>query len=708
MQIFLYFTVYYNHNCHRFFSHPMKKISLFFLSLLIWQSNTVFALDVSQYNLNSTDDLSYIYGDNPGAQFGSSVVSADINGDNIDDLIVGAPFSSTSLSEWNGQVGVYFGNSEKKTTIEPDLNFFGEYSGDQFGTSLAVGDFNGDKMDDLAIGAFNAYEDGIRPGKVYIVFGKKDWERFSYDFSSVKPDVLFVGAKDNDNFGLEIEFFDINLDGKMDLLAGAPNFSDTEKENVGAVYVFDGGERYRQGNAFNVGENFFDSVFFGQNSDEKFGSKIGYGSFFPNGRKTIAIGAYKANEGKGKVYLYDVTDFRSSYHVFDSFVEGNKNNEWFGFDFASNDVNKDSFDDLIVTSFPYNDKNIKGKVSIFWGGKNAFESTDIVLDSQTVLPNSIVFGSKTLVSDFNKDGNLDILVGAPSINVSDTEFEGNLFIFYGNGKDFSRGVKIVGDALNDWFAYSFAILDFNKDKTNDLAVSARYSDNLNGINIGKIYLLWGYADMFQKENIDSAEKGDLVIRGQAVKQVVERFGIKEKEEAYIENCLAYVDYCFFNFSTMSSFDGISFDPVLRLYPDIDVTSPYYESVNIATMLDIVHGYLEAPESPFLPESNVSRIQALKIVLGASGLVEFKYKFELADVLGSVEAIVSQKSSYKDVSPLIPSMWWYPRYTNFAYENGISGKTEFFRPDEPITESEFNDLIQKTLEFVNKRDEEIKS
>ena len=127
---------------------------------------------------NSEENVFGIYGQSPGEQFGASLKIGDINGDNIDDMIVGAPFSSTALNEWNGKVSVFFGG-KNSTSQNPDLNFFGQHSGDQFGLTSEVGDINEDGIDDLIIGAYNAFNDDLRTGKVYIFLGRKNWEQKS-------------------------------------------------------------------------------------------------------------------------------------------------------------------------------------------------------------------------------------------------------------------------------------------------------------------------------------------------------------------------------------------------------------------------------------------------------------------------------------------------------------------------------------------------
>ena len=203
-------------------------------------------------------------------------------------------------------------------------------------------------------------------------------------------------------------------------------------------------------------------------------------------------------------------------------------------------------------------------------------------------------------------------------------------------------------------------------------------------------------------------EGDFVNRGELVHTIIKALDIKKTREAYINDCYNFIDFCLFNFMAMSSYNDISLNSPLRLFPDVDVNHVYYEDINLATMLGIINGYMGEENSPFHPEINVTRIQALKIILAAAELVPFKYRFELLDELGSEEALTSQKTPYEDIDTKVSSMWWYPRYVNFAYENGIINDQDYLRPNDNITSSELNIWVAKTLEYLNRSNEKIES
>jgi hypothetical protein len=100
-----------------------------------------------------------------GAGFGYSLETLDVNGDGLDDLIVGAPFTDND-GQGGGAVYIYI-NTNKGLDSSRYLKLEGPTKESQFGLSLArLGDLNKDGFEDFAVGA--PYE-GL--GVVYIFLG---------------------------------------------------------------------------------------------------------------------------------------------------------------------------------------------------------------------------------------------------------------------------------------------------------------------------------------------------------------------------------------------------------------------------------------------------------------------------------------------------------------------------------------------------------
>src|SRR5690606_37927033 len=138
-------------------------------------------------DLSPTDGF-IIQGDVAGDQLGYSVSSAgDVNGDGIDDIIVGARQGDDGGSN-AGEAYVIFGKAGggwgttvggrqvlDLTNLSPADGFIiqGDAASDQLGINVSyAGDINGDGIDDIIVGATGGDDGGSNAGEAYVVFGK--------------------------------------------------------------------------------------------------------------------------------------------------------------------------------------------------------------------------------------------------------------------------------------------------------------------------------------------------------------------------------------------------------------------------------------------------------------------------------------------------------------------------------------------------------
>lgn len=104
-----------------------------------------------------------------GSYFGFSMCSCDVNGDGLDDLIVGAPYYNKKNEPNSGSVYVYLNDRNSGFKDQYAVNFTGK-SRSLFGHALTcIGDIDKDGFSDFAIGA--PFENS---GVVYIVRGNRE------------------------------------------------------------------------------------------------------------------------------------------------------------------------------------------------------------------------------------------------------------------------------------------------------------------------------------------------------------------------------------------------------------------------------------------------------------------------------------------------------------------------------------------------------
>ncbi len=147
---------------------PVSEIKQVTITVLDTQRNLA-EESASLTVLGTTDALST----QPGSSAGAGVAMGDLNGDGTGDLAIGSP-SGTASGGGNGTVHIFFGRSVLGGTIDlareqADATINGEAAGDLFGSSLTVGDINGDGKGDLIVGAPAADPTANAPdgGKVY-------------------------------------------------------------------------------------------------------------------------------------------------------------------------------------------------------------------------------------------------------------------------------------------------------------------------------------------------------------------------------------------------------------------------------------------------------------------------------------------------------------------------------------------------------------
>ena len=513
--------------------------------------STPFPAAVDLSTLDGTTGFS-ILGAEQGDRAGYAAAPAgDVNGDGVDDLLIGARRADPSGRAGAGRVYVLFGRKTATTSPFParlDLETLDSADGlvingirfqDRSGYSVAgVGDVNGDGRDDILIGATQDGRGALETeGEAYIVFGRSETTPFPLALELADLDgsngFRMEGVAQDARTGVAVAGAgDVNGDGVADLLVGADDASPKGRFSAGNTYVVFG----RNSAAGEVFPAIVDLA--GLDGTQGFGV-VGASTGDDSGRAVSASGDMNGDgiddfligarwvgiDDIGNCYLLfgrsdsafplevDLDHLPSELGVT---LKGASANDETGYSVAgSGDINGDGLSDAVIAARLADDADRvdAGTVYVVYGRTTAQPfPADILLGDLRGQDGFRIVGaaagdtagvSVSLAGDVNGDGLDDLLVGAPMASPSGRSQAGTTYLLYGRVGDFQDIVDlaVLDPALGTRFEgggedeNSGRIAqhagDLNGDGISDIVIGAPFAPVGDKVDAGTAYVIFG-------------------------------------------------------------------------------------------------------------------------------------------------------------------------------------------------------------------------
>ena len=446
---------------------------------------------------DTVKDFTYFGSEQSAGWANSLAFAGDVNGDGINDFLVGASFAGAAFGE------VHMFLSRLGSTLHAPTVLTGDFAGGGFGRTLdGIGDVNRDGFDDIIVGAsdFNYLD-----GRVYVYHG-------AY-VPDVVADIILTGA--GERMGTSVSGIgDYDGDGYPDFVVGASERRLGNATSIGTALVYSarpyivdepgGGEtwitgaphtiRWRGATPADVSLSLDAGLTWSTILRSVGGFMTNSATVFGPGQPTehallrvttSGASAGASNSAVSASVFRVVAPTQPVSHREEFAVAGAATGDNFGI--AVNhleDVNGDGFGDIIVGAFQAGGGN-EGRAYVYFRGPGHDALADLELSNG--IAGSFLGISAGPAGDFNADGFADILVGADGAGGT-----GAAYIYYGGpGIDGVADLTFVGAVSGDGFGRSAAAAgDVNGDGHDDIIIGANGNDVAGGA-AGAAYVYYG-------------------------------------------------------------------------------------------------------------------------------------------------------------------------------------------------------------------------
>lgn len=439
-----------------------------------WGERAVAVADASFAGEKSTDDAGR-----------SAAFVPDTDGDGLDDIVIGAGRADPGTTD-GGATYILRGNYAGAMALgEAAARIIGESGADQSGFAVAgLADVDGDGLGDVVIGAYKDGLGGIEAGAVFISSGSVQGEVALDDAR-----LILTGEVSGDWAGYSVATLDdATGDGRQDLLIGSP-YEDSGGSKAGAAYIVSTTHTGTRSLAL------AEASFYGEVSLDRAGTAVGDpGDIDGDGVGDILVGAWGDSvmgSRAGAAYIvYGPVNGEQSLADADAKRTGETAGHRAGWAVGGGgDVDGDGLDDALIGA-PYASKTyaLGGAQS---GSASLSTAAVVFVGSET----SFRAGSSVATGgDFDADGSVDVLIGAPGEDSGGTE-AGAVFVVAGpvSGMvdlDGADGILIGANSRDVVGTGVAGDADVDGDGFSDVIVGAPGSD-LGGSETGGAYLFFG-------------------------------------------------------------------------------------------------------------------------------------------------------------------------------------------------------------------------
>jgi hypothetical protein len=401
--------------------------------------------------------------------------------------------------------------------------------------AVAVGDFNGDGLDDLLLGARfgdgpdNSREDG---GEAYVIFGASNLAG-TVDLAAGEQDVTIFGERPGDNLGYAVAAADLNDDGVDDIIVSAPmseGIKDPDyRTDRGEAYVIFGGADLA--GTIDIAEGEQDVTIIAAEGFSLMGDSMAAGDVNGDGIADLVLGAPFAGRVPGAPHGGPRTELGEVYVVFGSptlsgnisipekqqnfTISGPEQYSELGDAVAVGDVNGDGIDDIIAAAEagdgPGRARPDAGVAYIVFGSRTLTGMTDTAKDEQDLMILSgnaeDALGFCATSGDINHDDIDDIVLVAQRADGpgESRDTAGEAYVVFGS-PDLSgtidilageQDVTIVGADAHDLLSSCAAGYDVNGDGIADIMLGTGFGRGPGNARdeAGEAYVIFGSPDL---------------------------------------------------------------------------------------------------------------------------------------------------------------------------------------------------------------------